>query len=173
MDLERLRSRIRCVPDFPKPGIIFRDITPLLADAEALDSASERMAGPFLDAGIDLVLGIESRGFIFAPLVARRLHAGFVPVRKLGRLPAEVLRETYALEYGVDSLEMHADAVGRGHRVVIVDDVMATGGTAEATCRLAERAGADVMGLSFLIELTSLGGRTRLAERKLHSVIQY
>jgi adenine phosphoribosyltransferase len=168
-----LRKLIRDVPDFPKPGILFRDITPLLADAEGLREAARLMADPFRESGLDRVVGIESRGFILGPLVARELHAGFVPVRKPGKLPSETYRESYELEYGTDTVEMHVDAVRLGHGVLIVDDLIATGGTAVAAARLVERAGGHVAGFSFLVELGALHGRARLGDRPASAVLTY
>ena len=160
MDLESL---IRDIPDFPKPGIVFKDITPLLGDARGLAVVVDRMAEPFIGQGITKVVGIESRGFIFAPAVALRLDCGFVPVRKPGKLPWECEREAYNLEYGNDALEIHKDAVGSADKVLIVDDVLATGGTAGAAIRLVERLGATVAAAGFIVELTALGGRAALS----------
>ena len=168
-----LRMLIRDVPDFPKPGILFRDITPLLADAEALRESARLMADPFRESGVDRIVGIESRGFILGPLVARELHAGFVPVRKPGKLPFEKYHERYDLEYGTDMVEMHVDAVRLGHGVLVVDDLIATGGTAVAAARLVERAGGHVMGFSFLVELRSLHGRAKLGDRPVSAVLTY
>ena len=173
MDLEHLSRLIRDVPDFPKPGILFKDITPLLQDPDAMADCARALSAPFRGSQVDRVLGIESRGFILGPLVARELHAGFVPVRKAGKLPWEVIRASYALEYGTDTVEMHVDAVRKGHVVLVVDDLIATGGTAHAACDLAERAGGRVCGLSFLVELTGLRGRDRLEGRRVHSVFQF
>jgi adenine phosphoribosyltransferase len=170
---ETLKSRIRHVPDFPKPGILFYDVTTLLRDREGFTLAIDSMAAPFKGAGIDLVVGIESRGFILGSAVADRLGAGFVPVRKLGKLPAATIRASYALEYGTDSLEMHKDAITPGQRVVIVDDLLATGGTASATVQLAKQLGADVAAVAVLIELVDLNGRARLAGETLHVVLKY
>ena len=169
----RLLPLIRDVPDFPKPGILFKDITPLLADAEGLRDATQAMAAPFKDARVDRVVGIESRGFILGALVARELGVGFIPVRKPGKLPAVKTSIEYALEYGTDKLEVHTDACERAVRVLIVDDVLATGGTARATCELMQRVGADVVGLSFLIILDFLKGRERLAGRRVETVLSY
>jgi adenine phosphoribosyltransferase len=172
--LERqLLPLIRDVPDFPKPGILFKDITPLLADAEGLRDATHAMAAPFKDARVDRVVGIESRGFILGALVARELGVGFIPVRKPGKLPAVKTSIEYALEYGTDRLEVHTDACERAARVLIVDDVLATGGTARATCELMQRVGADVVGLSFLIILDFLQGREKLAGRRVETVLSY
>ena len=168
-----LRSYIRDVPDFPKKGILFRDITPLLQDARALSTALDDLAGPFMGRGISKVIGIESRGYIFAPAIALRLEAGFVPVRKPGKLPWKTASEEYSLEYGTDSLEIHLDAVEPQEKVLIVDDLLATGGTASAARRLAERLGAQVIAAGFLIELRFLKGRSRLPELEVVSLIDY
>jgi adenine phosphoribosyltransferase len=168
-----LRTLIRDVPDFPKKGILFRDITPLLQDSEALRESLDRLATPFRKQGITKVIGIESRGYIFAPAIATSLGAGFVPVRKPGKLPWKTASEEYALEYGKDRLEIHIDALARGERVLIVDDLLATGGTAAATRRLAERLGAEVVGAGFLVELTFLEGRARLLGMDVVSLIQF
>lgn len=172
-DVARLRSLIRDIPDYPKPGILFKDITPLLADAEAFALTTRLMADLFADAGVTHVVAIESRGFIFGAPVAQQLGAGFVPVRKPGKLPHTKRREEYALEYGTDALEVHDDAVGATARVLIVDDVLATGGTAAATCRLVESLGATVVGLSFLLALSFLSGAERLAGRQVCSILTY
>jgi adenine phosphoribosyltransferase len=169
----RLTSLLRDVPDFPKPGILFKDITPLLADGEAFRDAVRAMAEPYRDARIDRVAGIESRGFILGACVARELNAGFIPVRKPGKLPAIKTSIEYALEYGTDKLEVHTDACDRAARILIVDDVLATGGTARATCELMERVGAQIVGLSFLIVLDFLKGRERLPERRLETVLSF
>lgn len=168
-----LRRTIRDIPDFPKPGIVFKDITPLLLDAELFKRTTDAMAQPFADDGITHVIGIESRGFILGAPIAQRLDAAFVPVRKRGKLPSLVERIEYALEYGIDALEVHRDAMHDGHRVLIVDDVLATGGTADAACRVAERLGAAVVGCSFLMVLTFLPGVERLGERRVESLIRY
>ena len=170
---EQLKRLIRDVPDFPKKGIIFRDITPLLADAQGLAKACELMAGPFRDAGIEMVAAVESRGFIFGALLARELAVGFVPIRKPGKLPAETRSRSYQLEYGTDSIEIHADALRAGQRVLMVDDLLATGGTMLAACELVESLGAEVAGISVLIELSFLKGRERLGRYKLHTVLSY
>ncbi len=172
MTLDALRLRIRDVPDYPKPGILFKDITPLLGDPAAWGEACRKMAAPWVGAGVTHVVAVESRGFLFGGAIAVALGAGLVPVRKPGKLPYQRSREEYALEYGTDALEMHVDAVGPGSRVVIVDDVLATGGTAGATVRLVERHGASVVGCGFLIELTFLSGRQALNTRVEH-VIAY
>jgi len=166
-----LRDYIRDVPDFPSPGILFRDITPLLASPEAFHQAVVAMAQPFRENPPEKVLGIEARGFMFGSAIARELGIGLVPVRKPGKLPRETFRVSYGLEYGKDSLEIHADACRRGERVLIADDVLATGGTAQAAGELADRLGAQVAGMTFFIELEALKGRSRLSSRHLHSVI--
>jgi len=163
---------VRDVADFPRPGIVFRDITPLLADAVAFADALDRLARPFRGA-VDLVAGVEARGFIFAAPVAARLGAGFVPIRKPSKLPWETVSASYELEYGIDTLEMHRDAVGPGRRVLLVDDVLATGGTAEAAASLLTGSGAELVGAAFLIELAFLGGRSRLGGVGTHSVLTY
>jgi adenine phosphoribosyltransferase len=173
VDAGRLKDLIRDIPDFPKPGVVFKDLTPLLGDAAALAMVTEGLAAPFADRGVDRVIGVEARGFIVAAPVAQRLGAGFVPVRKPGKLPWETVSESYELEYGIDALEIHRDAVGPGQRVLVVDDVLATGGTASATVRLVERLGAEVVGLAFVIELAFLGGRAKLPERELVSLLTY
>jgi adenine phosphoribosyltransferase len=168
-----LKAFIRDVPDFPKKGIVFKDITPLLQDAAALRAAVEDLAAPFRGRGVGKVIGIESRGYIFAPAIAVRLDAGFVPLRKPGKLPWETAAEDYALEYGSDRLEIHVDAVRRGEKVLIVDDLLATGGTAAAARRLVERLGGDVVGAGFLVELGFLEGRSRLPGLDVESLIRY
>jgi adenine phosphoribosyltransferase len=168
-----LRQLVRDIPDYPKPGIVFKDITPLLGNAEAFAAATDAMTAPFREAGITHVVAIESRGFILGGPVARALGAGFVPVRKPGKLPSATRREEYELEYGTDALEIHADAYGRGARVLVVDDVLATGGTAAATCRLVEALGATIVGLSFLVTLSFLPGAERLNGRNVSRVIEY
>src|SRR3989338_11265242 len=173
MNLENLRQFIRDVPDFPKKGIIFKDITPLLKNGPALRFACDQLAEGFKGMKIDQVVGIESRGFIFSPVLAYHLGAGFVPVRKKGKLPAAKEAVSYSLEYGEDSLEVHLDAIKRGTQVVIVDDLLATGGTAEAVVRLVEKLGGTVLGLAFLVELEFLKGRQRLKNYRIHSLIQY
>jgi adenine phosphoribosyltransferase len=168
-----LRSRIRDVPDFPKPGIVFRDITPLLADPTALATVEARLVDAFAKSEPTAVAGIESRGFIFGTALARRLGIGFVPVRKAGKLPWTRLSESYALEYGEGVLEIHADAVGEGDRVLVVDDLLATGGTAAAAVRLIERLGATVVGLGFVVELSFLHGRERIAGYPVTALVEY
>jgi adenine phosphoribosyltransferase len=169
----RLAPLIRDIPDFPKPGIVFKDITPLLADPAGLALAVELMANPFRKSRVDIVVGAESRGFIFGTAIAQALSCGFVPVRKPGKLPAKRLSVTYELEYGTDTLEIHADAIGRDTRVLMVDDLLATGGTMAACCDLVSRLGARIVGISILIELAFLSGRTRLPGREIHSVLTY
>src|SRR4249919_998547 len=171
--MQALKEKIRHVPDFPKAGILFYDITTLLKDPAGLDAVIGAIAAPFVDDGIDIVVGIESRGFILGGAVADRLGAGFVPVRKPGKLPAKAVKESYALEYGTDSLEMHEDAVGNGHTVLIVDDVIATGGTAKATAALVRKLGGTVHALAFLIELEALKGRDQLAGERVVSILKY
>ncbi len=171
--MDQLKSKIRHVPDFPKAGILFYDITTLLQDRFGFHAAIDGLSLPYANRGIDLVVGIESRGFIFGAAVADRLDAGFAPVRKPGKLPSQTIRATYALEYGSDSLEMHRDAVSSGQRVLIVDDLLATGGTARATTDLVKQLGGHVEGLAFLIELVALNGRAKLAGEQVHTVLQY
>jgi adenine phosphoribosyltransferase len=173
MDMEHLKTKIRHVPDFPKAGILFYDITTLLQEPAGFRMAIDSLALPFMDQGIDVVVGIESRGFIFGSVVADRIGAGFTPVRKPGKLPSTTVRATYALEYGTDSLEIHHDAVRNGQRVLIVDDLLATGGTAAATTDLVKRLGGNVHALAFLIELVALNGRTKLPNETVHSVLKY
>ncbi|MDA1081334.1 MAG: adenine phosphoribosyltransferase [Gemmatimonadetes bacterium] len=167
------RAAIRDVADFPKPGILFRDITPLLGNERLFVAVTAAMGAFHADAGLTHALGIESRGFIFGAPIAQALRVPFIPARKPGKLPAKTIREEYALEYGSDALEIHADALTAGARVLIVDDVLATGGTALAACRLVESAGARVAGCVFLLELTELGGRARLAGRDVHALLTY
>jgi adenine phosphoribosyltransferase len=168
-----LRAFVRDVPDFPRPGILFRDVTPLLADAAALREAIRRLGEPFREARVDLVLGVESRGFILGAPVALELGAGLAIARKPGKLPWKVVREVYALEYGEDALELHVDAVGPGERAVVIDDVLATGGTAGAVGRLVTNQGAELAGYSFLMELGFLHGARRLGPEKVHSLLAY
>lgn len=173
VDADWLRAHIRDIPDSPRPGVVFRDITPLLGDPQTFAFAIDNLAAPFSGAGVRKVLGIEARGFVVAAPLARRFNAGFVPVRKPGKLPAAVEAEDYELEYGTDRLEIHRDAIEPGERVVICDDVLATGGTAAAALRLVERLGGEVVGLSFLIELAFLGGREKLGATELHALVTY
>jgi adenine phosphoribosyltransferase len=171
--MDHLKTRIRSVPDFPRAGILFYDITTLLQDPEGFRLAIDAVTLPFRDQQIDLVVGIESRGFIFGAAVADRIGAGFAPVRKPGKLPSSTIRASYDLEYGSDSLEMHADAVRDGQRTIIIDDLLATGGTARATTDLVKKLGGQVVGLGFLIELTALNGRDKLTGESIHSVLKY
>jgi adenine phosphoribosyltransferase len=168
-----LRAKIREVPDFPKPGILFYDITTLLRDGDAFREVIDRMADAVKGERIDLVVGMESRGFIFAAPLADRLGAGFVPVRKLGKLPAETIEVEYDLEYGTATLEIHRDAITRGQRVLVVDDLLATGGTVLGTIELVRRLGGEIAGLSFMVELTALDGRAKLGEFAIHTLIAY
>jgi adenine phosphoribosyltransferase len=171
--IERLRRVIRDIPDFPKKGILFRDITPLLADPAGLALAIELLANPFRGKNIDLVVGAESRGFIFGTAVACCLSAGFVLVRKPGKLPHQRISRSYDLEYGQDTLEMHADAIVRGQRVLVVDDLLATGGTMKACCDLVKQLGGDIVSAAVLIELAGLGGREKIGPIPVHAVIEY
>lgn len=171
--MDDLKSYIREVPDYPKPGILFYDITTLLQDPQGFRQAVDRFVWLFVGERVDKVVGMESRGFMFAPIVAYNLAAGFVPVRKPGKLPAGTRREEYALEYGTDALEMHEDAIRPGERVLIVDDLVATGGTAAATAKLVEGAGGEVAALGFLLELEFLQPRQRLAGYRVESLIRY
>jgi len=168
-----LLSTIRSIPDFPKKGIVFRDITTLLKDASAFKKAIDILYERYNNKGIAKVVSVESRGFIFGSVLAYKLDAGFVPVRKPKKLPATTIREDYQLEYGVDSLEIHLDAIQQGERVLIVDDLLATGGTVEATARLVTKLGGDIAGMAFLIELTFLKGRERLSKYDVFSIISY
>jgi adenine phosphoribosyltransferase len=170
---DSLRAKIREIPDFPKPGILFYDITTLLKEPDAFKEAIQLMLDPFRDKQIDVVVGMESRGFIFSAPMAIELGAGFVPVRKLGKLPAETASVEYALEYGTNTLEIHKDALKPGQKVLIVDDLLATGGTVLGTIELVKMLKAEVVGLAFLVELLFLKGRERLGEYTTHSVIQY
>lgn len=171
--MSNLYSFIRDIPDYPKPGILFRDITPLLADPEALKSAAEALAEPYVGQQVDIVAAAEARGFIFAAPLAIHLGAGFVPIRKPGKLPFDLHSFAYELEYGNDELQMHVDGVKPGQRVLLVDDLLATGGTMEACCRLLEKCEAEIVGCSFLIHLVPLGGRERLRPYPVHSVLTY
>ncbi|MFG0261954.1 MAG: adenine phosphoribosyltransferase [Novipirellula sp. JB048] len=168
-----LRRFVRDIPDYPKAGILFRDITPMLADPQALPAAVEALAAPYLDAKIDMIAAAEARGFIFAAPLAIRLGAGFVPIRKPGKLPFDMHSFAYELEYGMDELQIHVDGVKPGQRVLIVDDLLATGGTMEACCRLLERCDAEIVGCSFLIHLVPLGGEARMSPYPVHSVLRY
>jgi adenine phosphoribosyltransferase len=170
--MESLEKFIRDVPDFPKKGIVFKDITPLLADAKALEQAVRQLCAPFEGRAVDVVTGIESRGFIFGSLVAQRLGAGFVPMRKKGKLPFKCVSQNYVLEYGVDTIEMHCDAVKPGAKVLMVDDLLATGGTMAAACKLVASCGGAIVGTAFVVELCFLEGRKKLAPYSVHSLIK-
>jgi adenine phosphoribosyltransferase len=172
-DAARIKDLVRDVPEFPKPGVTFKDITPLLADAEGLATCVDALADHFGGERVDKVIGVEARGFIVAGAVAYRLTAGFVPVRKKGKLPWRVHSDTFELEYGVDTLEVHTDAVRAGERVLILDDVLATGGTAAATRRLVQMLGGEVVGLGCVIELGFLGGRQRLEGMDVEALVSY
>jgi adenine phosphoribosyltransferase len=171
--MDRLRARIRNIPDFPQPGIQFKDITPLVRDPGALRLTVHRLIEPFLGEPLTAVAGMEARGFIFGALAAWELGVGFVPLRKPGKLPYDVQSINYALEYGSAALEVHIDAVERGDRVLLVDDLIATGGTAAASCELVEKLGAEIAGCAFVVELDDLGGRARLAPRRVHALLHY
>ena len=173
MDAEELKRYIVEVPDFPKPGISFKDITPVLKHPAAYEYVIDRMHAEYEDKNLDLVLGIESRGFLFGAPLAMKLGRGFIPVRKPGKLPRERISASYALEYGVDALEVHRDAIGKGQRCILVDDVLATGGTIAACAQLVRKLGGEVVGIAFLMELTFLMGREKLEEEKVFSVVQY
>jgi adenine phosphoribosyltransferase len=168
-----LAGYIRSISGFPKPGIVFRDITTLLKDPDGLRQAADALSARYENAGITKVVGIEARGFILGSILADRLGAGFVPVRKPGKLPAPAVRETYELEYGSDAIEVHTDAISRGDRVLVHDDLLATGGTAAAACALVERLGGTIVEVSFLIELAFLRGRLRLPGKTIHALITY
>ena len=168
-----LASTIRSVPDFPVKGILFYDITTLLKNPEALKESIDQLASRYKNTAIDLVVGVESRGFIYGTALAYRLGAGFVPVRKPGKLPAETLIESYELEYGTNSIEIHVDAIQKGQKVLVVDDLLATGGTAKATCNLVEKLGGEVVGVAFMIELNFLKGRGKLEGYEVFSLLQY
>ncbi len=171
--MEELKEVIREVPDFPKEGILFYDITTLLKDGRAFAKAVDALSGRYEGAPIDAVVAIEARGYIFGPALAYRLGVGFVPVRKPGKLPARTIQETYELEYGTDTIEMHEDAVEKGQKILVVDDLLATGGTAAAACRLVEKAGGEVVECCFLIELSFLNGRHKLGSREVFSLLTY
>jgi adenine phosphoribosyltransferase len=173
MDANELKKYIVEVPDFPKPGISFKDITPVLENPEAYQWTIDQMAKAFDGIEFDMVLGVESRGFLFGAPLALHMGKGFIPIRKPGKLPRERISASYALEYGVDALEMHKDAIADGHKVVLVDDVLATGGTIAACVQMVEKLGGEVVGVAFLMELTFLAGREKLAEQKVISVVQY
>jgi adenine phosphoribosyltransferase len=169
----RLEDYIRCIPDFPKPGILFRDITPLLASPEAFAEAIDQLAEAFRRQRIDLVAAAEARGFIFAAPLAIKLGAGLVPIRKPGKLPAKCLSHSYELEYGTDTLQIHADGIAAGAQVLVVDDLLATGGTIDACCRLVEKAGGKVVGCAFVIELVGLGGAKKIDRYRTMSLLKY
>ena len=171
--MERLKAKIRDIPDFPKPGIVFKDITPLVRDPASLRLAVHQLLHPFLGQPVTAVAGMEARGFIFGALVAWELGVGFVPLRKPGKLPHDVQSVDYDLEYGSASLEVHTDALGRGDRVLLIDDLLATGGTAKASCELVESLGAEVVACAFVVELDELKGRGRLAKYPVHSLLHY
>jgi adenine phosphoribosyltransferase len=173
MDPAWLKEHVRDVLDYPKPGIVFKDITPLLLAADAFRATVDALGEPWAAERVDKVIGIEARGFVFAAPVAYGMNAGFVPVRKPGKLPWEIEREQYELEYGTDLLEIHRDAVTPGERVLVVDDVIATGGTAAATARLVERLGGVVIGFAFVLELAFLNGRAQLGEYPIHTLVSY
>jgi adenine phosphoribosyltransferase len=170
---QELSAYIRSIPDYPKPGIVFRDITTLLSHPTALQSAIHFMSAPFINAGITHVAGTEARGFLFGPAIACKLNAGFVPIRKKGKLPSSTYRMNYDLEYGQDTLEIHTDALESGNRVLLVDDLLATGGTIQAAQKLVNLAEAEVVGAVFLIELSFLNGRSMIPDLQVHSLIQY
>lgn len=171
--MEDLKKKIREVPDFPKPGILFYDITTLLKDGRAFGQAVDALCDRYKDASLDGILAIEARGYILGSVMAYRLGTGFLPVRKPGKLPARTIQETYSLEYGTDTIEMHADAVEKGQKILVVDDLLATGGTATAACNLVEKAGGEVVECCFLVELTFLNGREKLAGRPVFSLLAY
>jgi len=173
MDPEFLKAHIRDVVDYPKPGIVFKDITPLLGAPDAFVASVDALAEPYLTTRVDKVIGIEARGFVFAAPVAYGLHAGFIPVRKPGKLPWDIEREEYVLEYGTDLLEIHRDAIAPGEHVLVVDDVIATGGTAAATARLVERLGGEVIGFAFVLELGFLHGRDQIGQYPIHTLVEY
>lgn len=171
--MSNLDDLIRDIPDFPEKGVVFKDITPVLGDAKAFRALIDAMSEPFMDEGITKVAGIEARGFTLATPVADRIGAGFIPLRKPGKLPFETVKEEYELEYGIDALEVHTDAVFEGERVLLVDDVIATGGTAQAAIQLLRRVGAEVVGLSVFIELVFLGGANKVDGVPIHALVRY
>ena len=173
MSLNKLKSMVRDVPDFPKKGILFKDITPILKDPQALQFAADELTACLEETAPDQIVGIESRGFIFSPILAYKLKAGFIPVRKRGKLPSLTIRTSYQLEYGEAELEIHQDSILKGMRVAIVDDLLATGGTARAAVELVEKLGGQVVAIAFLVELTFLKGRDKLAGYPVFSIIQY
>ena len=171
--MSELKKTIRSSPDFPKPGIVFRDITTLLQDPDALRTVVDTIAEHYDEGSVDVVVGAEARGFIFAPAIACKLGAGFVPVRKPGKLPAETISATYELEYGTDTIEIHKDAIKPGQRVLMVDDLLATGGTMAACCELVENLGGEIIGCAFVIELSFLNGRAKLSKYEILSLVDY
>lgn len=171
--MQRIKALIRDIPDFPKPGVVFKDLTPVIGDRQSLRRVTEKLADPFREHGITAVAGMEARGFIFGALVARELEVGFIPLRKPGKLPADAHSASYELEYGAATLEIHADAAGPDDKVLLVDDLIATGGTAVASCELVNRTGAQIAGCAFVIELDFLGGRNSLGDTTIHSLIHF
>ena len=171
--MQRLEAKIRAIPGFPRPGVVFRDITPLVGDPAMLRLAVHQLIHPFLGEPIDAVAGMEARGFIFGALAAQELSVGFVPLRKPGKLPYDVQSVSYALEYGTATLEAHIDAINPNARILLVDDLLATGGTASASCELVERLGGEIVGCAFVIELDGLEGRSKLRDRRVHSLLHY
>ena len=171
--MEQLKTKIRDIPDFPKPGIVFKDITPLLKDPESLNFAVEQLAAPYLKTNITAVAGMEARGFIFGSLVASHLGVGFIPLRKPGKLPYNVASVDYSLEYGTTTLEAHIDSIDAGDRILLIDDLLATGGTAKASCQLVEELGGEVIACAFVIELAMLSGREQLSAYPIHSLLTY
>jgi len=171
--MQQIKAQIRDIPDFPKPGIVFKDLTPVIGNAASLRHVTIRLADPFRNCGITAVAGMEARGFIFGALVARELEVGFIPLRKPGKLPAAAHSVSYELEYGAAALEMHTDAVDKTDKVLLVDDLIATGGTAAASCELVAKAGAEIAGCAFVIELDFLQGRTSLGDHTIHSLIHF
>ncbi|MBI4669290.1 MAG: adenine phosphoribosyltransferase [Elusimicrobia bacterium] len=172
-DINKITGAIRNIPDFPKPGILFRDITPLLGNAGLFKKTIDLLCRPYQDRGIDYAVGVEARGFLLAGAAACRIGCGVVPVRKKGKLPFKTFGATYDLEYGQDTLEIHQDAFSKGGKIIIIDDVLATGGTAKAVAELVEKAGGKVVGISFLIELAALNGRTKIRQYPIHALIKY
>jgi adenine phosphoribosyltransferase len=173
LETKDLKKYIRLIPDWPKKGILFLDITPLLSDPQALSTAIDALCDKFVDAGVQYVAAVEARGFVFGAAIAAKLKAGFIPIRKKGKLPFKTESITYDLEYGTDTLEIHSDAFNCGGKVLLVDDLLATGGTMNAACQLVEKVGGKIVGISFLIELTALTGRTKINDYKINTVIPY
>ena len=171
--MQRLKAKVRDIPDFPEPGIIFRDITPMVADPSALQLAVYQLLHPFLGETVNAVAGMEARGFIFGSLAAWELGVGFIPLRKPGKLPYDVQSASYELEYGSAALEVHTDAIVRGDKILLIDDLIATGGTAEASCQLVEELGGEIVGCAFVIELDALKGRDKLTNYRVHSLLHY